>query len=82
MRIDKWAVVNFSARCSMPNLCKDLIRCGNMKGIVSIVLVNNGSLTNFFPTDITFHVVDHKRTLCNDRRDATVKAQSCSYQGR
>ncbi|KAL1552931.1 Protein argonaute 4A [Salvia divinorum] len=34
VKIERWAVVNFSARCNMQNLCKDLIRCGNMKGIV------------------------------------------------
>lgn len=35
--IDRWAVVNFSARCDIRSLCRDLIKCGGMKGIVSIV---------------------------------------------
>nr|AGS47795.1 argonaute 8 [Salvia miltiorrhiza] len=34
VRIEKWAMVNFSSRCKMENLSRDLIRCGNMKGIV------------------------------------------------
>lgn len=34
-RIDRWAVVNFSARCDIRSLCRDLIRFGEMKGIVS-----------------------------------------------
>ncbi|KAI4385410.1 hypothetical protein MLD38_003438 [Melastoma candidum] len=32
-KIQRWAVVNFSARCDTHNLIKDLIKCGNMKGI-------------------------------------------------
>ncbi|XP_010520483.1 PREDICTED: protein argonaute 4-like [Tarenaya hassleriana] len=32
-KIEKWAVVNFSARCDMQSLVRDLIRCGQMKGI-------------------------------------------------
>jgi len=35
--VDKWAVVNFSARCDMRSLVRDLIKCGNMKGIVCIL---------------------------------------------
>lgn len=37
-KIERWAVVNFSARCDMTKLCNDLIRCGEMKGIVSITI--------------------------------------------
>ncbi|KAF8403535.1 hypothetical protein HHK36_011639 [Tetracentron sinense] len=33
-RIERWAVVNFSARCDIRNLCRDLIKCGEMKGIL------------------------------------------------
>lgn len=40
VRIDRWAAVNFSARCNMENLCMDLTRCCSMKGIVSIELLN------------------------------------------
>ncbi|XVF20204.1 hypothetical protein REPUB_Repub11eG0177800 [Reevesia pubescens] len=32
-RIERWAVVNFSARCDTTSLVRDLIRCGEMKGI-------------------------------------------------
>ncbi|XWS74255.1 hypothetical protein CRYUN_Cryun02cG0199900 [Craigia yunnanensis] len=32
-RIERWAVVNFSARCDINSLVRDLIRCGEMKGI-------------------------------------------------
>ncbi|XP_015873346.2 protein argonaute 4 [Ziziphus jujuba] len=32
-RIEKWAVVNFSARCDVRGLVRDLIKCGEMKGI-------------------------------------------------
>ncbi|KAL2536860.1 Protein argonaute 4 [Forsythia ovata] len=32
--IERWAVVNFSARCNLTDLCRDLIRCGQMKGIM------------------------------------------------
>ncbi|XP_071732448.1 protein argonaute 4-like [Rutidosis leptorrhynchoides] len=31
--ITKWAVVNFSARCDIRNLVRDLIKCGGLKGI-------------------------------------------------
>ncbi|KAJ0467239.1 hypothetical protein HanIR_Chr14g0683151 [Helianthus annuus] len=31
-KIEKWAVANFSARCDIRNLVKDLIKCGGMKG--------------------------------------------------
>ncbi|KAK3163451.1 hypothetical protein QOZ80_1AG0003890 [Eleusine coracana subsp. coracana] len=31
--VEKWAVVNFSARCSVRDLIRDLIKCGAMKGI-------------------------------------------------
>ncbi|XVF68614.1 hypothetical protein PTKIN_Ptkin11bG0015700 [Pterospermum kingtungense] len=32
-RIERWAVVNFSARCDINRLVPDLIRCAGMKGI-------------------------------------------------
>ncbi|XVF46380.1 hypothetical protein PTKIN_Ptkin03bG0022300 [Pterospermum kingtungense] len=32
-KIERWAVVNFSARCDVNSLVRDLIRCGEMKGI-------------------------------------------------
>ncbi|CAL4964194.1 unnamed protein product [Urochloa decumbens] len=31
--VEKWAVVNFSARCNIRDLVRDLIKCGGMKGI-------------------------------------------------
>jgi len=31
--IEKWAVANFSARCDIRSLVRDLIKCGNLKGI-------------------------------------------------
>lgn len=35
IQIEKWAVVNFSARCDIRGLIRDLVKCGGMKGIVS-----------------------------------------------
>ncbi|CAK9165711.1 unnamed protein product [Ilex paraguariensis] len=32
-KIERWAVVNFSARCDLRGLVRDLIKCGDMKGI-------------------------------------------------
>ncbi|XP_057526284.1 protein argonaute 4B-like [Amaranthus tricolor] len=32
-KIERWAVVNFSARCDTRNLVRDLIKCAEMKGI-------------------------------------------------
>ncbi|KAJ9537594.1 hypothetical protein OSB04_030327 [Centaurea solstitialis] len=32
-KIERWAVVNFSARCDIRNLVRDLIKCGGLKGI-------------------------------------------------
>ncbi|XP_059653733.1 protein argonaute 4A-like isoform X2 [Cornus florida] len=32
-RIERWAIVNFSARCDVHGLCRNLIKCGEMKGI-------------------------------------------------
>ncbi|KAK3010746.1 hypothetical protein RJ639_011299 [Escallonia herrerae] len=32
--IERWAIVNFSARCDIRGLTRDLIKCGQMKGIV------------------------------------------------
>ncbi|XVF05656.1 hypothetical protein REPUB_Repub05bG0191400 [Reevesia pubescens] len=32
-KIERWAIVNFSARCDINNLVRDLTRCGEMKGI-------------------------------------------------
>jgi eukaryotic translation initiation factor 2C len=34
-KIEKWAVANFSARCDVRGLVRDIIRIGSMKGIVS-----------------------------------------------
>uniref|UniRef100_A0A0D9UZK6 Piwi domain-containing protein n=1 Tax=Leersia perrieri TaxID=77586 RepID=A0A0D9UZK6_9ORYZ len=31
--IEKWAVVNFSARCNIRDLVRDIVKCGGMKGI-------------------------------------------------
>lgn len=33
-KIEKWAVVNFSARCNVRGLVSDLMRVGESKGIV------------------------------------------------
>ncbi|KAI0520070.1 hypothetical protein KFK09_007535 [Dendrobium nobile] len=33
-KVERWAVVNFSARCDINNLIRDLIKCGNMKGVL------------------------------------------------
>lgn len=32
-KIERWAVVNFSARCDIRGLIRDLVKCGEMKGI-------------------------------------------------
>ncbi|KAK9154537.1 hypothetical protein Sjap_002017 [Stephania japonica] len=32
-KIDRWAIVNFSARCDIRGLVRDLIKCGEQKGI-------------------------------------------------
>ncbi|GMG98835.1 hypothetical protein Nepgr_000675 [Nepenthes gracilis] len=32
-KIERWAVVNFSARCDVRSLVRDLIKCGEMKGV-------------------------------------------------
>nr|DAD43168.1 TPA_asm: hypothetical protein HUJ06_001398 [Nelumbo nucifera] len=32
-KIERWAVVNFSARCDIRSLVRDLIKCGEQKGI-------------------------------------------------
>ncbi|XP_052203898.1 protein argonaute 4-like [Diospyros lotus] len=32
-KIERWAVVNFSARCDIRGLIRDLMKCGDMKGI-------------------------------------------------
>lgn len=36
-KIERWAVVNFSARCDTRSLVRDLQKCAGMKGIVSRV---------------------------------------------
>lgn len=41
VKIEKWAIVNFSARCDIRYLCNNLIKCGDMKGIVSVSAFNN-----------------------------------------
>ncbi|PIA48666.1 hypothetical protein AQUCO_01400920v1 [Aquilegia coerulea] len=33
-KVERWAIVNFSARCDAQKLWRDLIRCGQQKGIV------------------------------------------------
>ncbi|XP_073002838.1 protein argonaute 16-like [Typha latifolia] len=33
IKIEKWAIVNFSARCDMSHLSRELINCGRNKGI-------------------------------------------------
>ncbi|KAB1226561.1 Protein argonaute 4 [Morella rubra] len=33
-KIGRWAVVNFSARCDIQGLVRDLIKCGELKGIL------------------------------------------------
>lgn len=38
-KIDRWAVANFSARCDVRGLVKDIIRIGATKGIVSSILL-------------------------------------------
>lgn len=33
-KVERWAVANFSARCDVNGLVRDLIKVGEMKGIV------------------------------------------------
>ncbi|KAG5239467.1 protein argonaute 4A [Salix suchowensis] len=33
VKIEKWAIVNFSARCDIRYLCNNLMKCGDMKGM-------------------------------------------------
>ncbi|KAI5674501.1 hypothetical protein M9H77_14865 [Catharanthus roseus] len=33
-KVERWAVVNFSARCDIRSLVRDFIKCGEMKGIM------------------------------------------------
>ncbi|CAK7325110.1 unnamed protein product [Dovyalis caffra] len=33
VKIERWAIVNFSARCDIRYLCNNLIKCGDLKGI-------------------------------------------------
>ncbi|KAJ6828680.1 protein argonaute 4B-like [Iris pallida] len=46
--VDNWAVVNFSARCDIRDLIRNLIRCGNLRGISieepSAVIEENGNM--------------------------------------
>ena len=37
VKIERWAIVNFSARCDMSRISRELINCGRSKGIVSIL---------------------------------------------
>lgn len=37
-KIERWAIVNFSARCDIRGLVRDLTRTGEMKGIVCAVI--------------------------------------------
>ena len=34
VRIERWAIVNFSARCDMSRISRELINCGRTKGII------------------------------------------------
>ncbi|EEC81834.1 hypothetical protein OsI_25587 [Oryza sativa Indica Group] len=34
VKIERWAIVNFSARCDMSRISRDLINCGRTKGII------------------------------------------------
>lgn len=34
VKVERWAIVNFSARCDTRSLVRDLIKCGEMKGIL------------------------------------------------
>lgn len=36
--IDSWLVVNFSARCDLSYISRELISCGRKKGIVSYII--------------------------------------------
>lgn len=47
-KIEKWAVVNFSARCDLKGLVRDLIKCGEMKGIVSFAITHSIQVTQYF----------------------------------
>lgn len=37
VKIERWAIVNFSARCDMSRISRELINCGRSKGIVSLI---------------------------------------------
>lgn len=63
-KIDRWAVVNFSARCDVRGLIRDLTRLAETKGIVSLVLTCNC-------LDITNSII-----ICND--DSVFEAYGAS----
>nr|GEV59019.1 protein argonaute 4 [Tanacetum cinerariifolium] len=57
--IEKWAVVNFSARCDIRNLVRDLIKCGGLKGIaLQIILIINE--VNHDELETTYIVLIHR----------------------
>ena len=62
-KIERWAVVNFSARCDTRGLVRDLIKCGDMKGIVSYLLYFVPIILNEQLTEIPFWFVGDRRTI-------------------
>lgn len=48
-KIEKWGIVNFSARCQMQFLVRDLLKCGNLKGI---------------QMDEPYAVIEENRSMC------------------
>lgn len=38
-KVERWAVANFSARCDVQALVRDLMRIADMKGIVSSIAI-------------------------------------------
>lgn len=83
VKIEWWVVVNFSACCNMPNLCRDLATCGKMKGMLSIKLDScECNIQLLYVSGISFVMVVHSRISYNVYWGSTVKSQFCFYEGR
>lgn len=52
-KIERWAVVNFNARCDLRGLVSNLIKCGETKGVVS-----NGSVISAATDNQVIDIVD------------------------
>lgn len=79
--LDRWVIVNFSARVDMNLLSRDIVKCGQRKG-----MVNKLPLTTLVFIDVILFmylcsIIENPRSIQSISRESSRSEAACSKKG-